>query len=561
MNKAACVVIFLLVVNIGNLRAAGVRAVRVVLPASATPVEQEAAQLLARGITERCGAKVRFQGRAPLTLELKVNGNGSADGFAITDRPGGGILITGNNARSLLTGVGRLIRDSSFAAGGFAPTAWRGKDAPASRIRGVYLATHFGNFYDAAPLDEIRPYLEDLAVWGYNAVIFSFPTMSFDGFGDPAAQTSLSRIRDLMQTAKSLGFDVGVSYAPNQGFRTAPAVLRAPLFPDPLKERGNYGVNIDSCNPGGHDYLIDNWKQFLHQFHSTGLDYIVFWPYDEGGSGSTECWPWGARGFPQISMEMSKLARGLYPRCQIVLSTWMYDTPPAGEWEGLAQRLAEDKSWADYIMADAHDDFPRYPLEHAVPGNLPLLNFPEISMWGMAPWGGFGASPLPAHLQRLWDQVAGKLDGGFLYSEGVFEDINKVIYSRYYWDPSMTSLAATRDYISFYYSPRVVDKVARAIEIMEQNHHRGWAKGKLRAQIGPSALEAERLMQSADAELAPPVRQSWRWRILFLRAQIDAELYRNQLQVAGPVLKQAFDELNTIYHAQHARGDLHAPRL
>lgn len=68
-------------------------------------------------------------------------------------------------------------------------------------------------------------------------------------------------------------------------------------------------------------------------------------------------------------------------------------------------------------------------------------------------------------------------------------------------------------------------------------------------------------MQSADAELAPPVRQSWRWRILFLRAQIDAELYRNQLQVAGPVLKQAFDELNTIYHAQHARGDLHAPRL
>lgn len=33
----------------------------------------------------------------------------------------------------------------------------------------------------------------------------------------------------------------------------------------------------------------------------------------------------------------------------------------------------------NYILADAHEDFPRYPLDVGVPGRLPLLTFPEIS--------------------------------------------------------------------------------------------------------------------------------------------------------------------------------------
>jgi hypothetical protein len=28
-----------------------------------------------------------------------------------------------------------------------------------------------------------------------------------------------------------------------------------------------------------------------------------------------------------------------------------------GEWEALNQALATDRSWADYIQADAHEDF------------------------------------------------------------------------------------------------------------------------------------------------------------------------------------------------------------
>jgi hypothetical protein len=65
------------------------------------------------------------------------------------------------------------------------------------------------------------------------------------------------------------------------------------------------------------------------------------------------------------------------------------------------------------LLADAHEDFPRYPLDAGVPGNLPLLNFPEISMWGNWPWGGFGANPQPAYLPPWRNNEHFTLAGGF----------------------------------------------------------------------------------------------------------------------------------------------------
>ena len=40
-------------------------------------------------------------------------------------------------------------------------------------------------------------------------------------------------------------------------------------------------------------------------------------------------------------------------------------------------------------VVDDHGNFPLWPLEHGGGklGGLPLLNFPEISMWGRGPWG------------------------------------------------------------------------------------------------------------------------------------------------------------------------------
>jgi hypothetical protein len=102
-------------------------------------------------------------------------------------------------------------------------------------------------------------------------------------------------------------------------------------------------------------------------------------------------------------------------------------------------------------MADSSGSFPSWPLAHGGgPGGLPLYNFPEISMWGRQPWGGFGANPMPARLQTRWEETKGLVVGGAPYSEGVYNDINMVVCLRHYWDPAGATAADTvRDYAAF----------------------------------------------------------------------------------------------------------------
>ncbi len=420
----------------------------------------------------------------------------------------------------------------------------------------MYLASHFGNFYEAAPIEELETYVEDLALWGVNAVGFAFPNWQYDSYDDPAARANLKRVSAMMKASQRAGMQVGAFVAPNQVFKSAPKHLRAKPYPDDWRRRGDLGVNLCPSLPEAREYMLKNWALLLDEYRATGLDFVVYWPYDEGGCGCAECWPWGPRGYFQICREFTRLARTKYPHCKVVLSTWMFDTPPAGEWEGLTKVLAEDKSSVDYIMADAHEDFPRYPLDHGVPGGLPLVNFPEISMWGMSPWGGYGASPLPGHLQQLWNQVSGKISGGFPYSEGIYEDINKVICSQFYWDPQRTARDTIREYAASEFSPAVADDVVRAIEILEANHRR---RGTRFERPPRETWEAFELLRQADRKLSPQVRRSWRWRILYLRALIDDELRRNGGKPRGPVLKEAFAEIIRIYHAEHVHTNKVAP--
>ena len=131
-------------------------------------------------------------------------------------------------------------------------------------------------------------------------------------------------------------------------------------------------------------------------------------------------------------------------------------------------------------------------------------------MWGMSPWGGRGANPLPQRFQTLWNSVGTKLSGGFPYSEGIFEDMNKAIFSQFYWKRDTPAIDTVRQYASYEFSPGVADDVVHAVNILEQNH-------TLPAADAGSADALDRL-QKADARLSRQARASWRWRILLLWA-------------------------------------------
>jgi hypothetical protein len=174
-------------------------------------------------------------------------------------------------------------------------------------------------------------------------------------------------------------------------------------------------------------------------------------------------------------------------------------------------------------------------------------------MWGQAPWGGYGANPLPGRFQRLWNQVSGRVAGGFPYSEGIFEDINKALCLGFYWDRKRLAADTIREYVDGEFSPDVADDVTEAVRLFEANHARD--------RIGATAVRASELMEKADRRLPPGIRKSWRWRLLLLRAQIDREILRHHGKLAGPALARSFDELTAIYHAQNAAPSMRPSRL
>jgi hypothetical protein len=528
-----------------------VNTVRIIPPLNSELSTINTKAILARQITNRSKVKIVDDDTADLNITLLVEKMASHESYSIIGNGNMNLKIIGSDERGLVYGIGKFLRTSTFHQVGFAPSEWKGTSTPNGKVRGMYFASHFNNFYEAAPIQEVLNYVEELVLWGVNYLVFTYPVWQFEGMDDVKAKNMASRLNQIMSAAKSNGMNVGLIQVPNGGFKTTPKEFLNVPVPDALGRRGNFGVNLDPANPQAHALLLKQAKEQLELFKSVCLDAIIFWPYDEGGCGCDDCWPWGARGFPKLSKEISSLAREKYPEIEIVLSTWVFDTPEAGEWKGLSEFLQSDQSWADYIMADSHEDYPPYPLHIEVPGGLPLLNFPEISMWGQSPWGGYGANPLANRLQSLWDQTDNKLSGGFPYSEGIYEDINKVICTQLYWDGSRSTSSIVKEYIAYEFSPKVVDEVAKVFEIFEANHSR--------KKIDSNALEAFRLVKQADRKLTPQIRKSWRWRIVYLRAVIDKELYLKK-ELKGEVLKKAFEELTEIYHAGNSHDmPIHPP--
>ena len=530
-----------------------VTSLRLILPPRPDPVLENVGRVFARQVRSRCAAGVVVRGEAMLTVELALEPGLGAEGFKITDNPNGGVRISGSDHRGLLYGAGKFLHTSTYDSHGFTPGSWRGVSVPKMPVRGIYLATHFHNYYQVAPLEEVTRYVEDLSLWGVNSFLVWFGMEEFNGINDPKAQAMIERLRALLKIVKDLGLNASLGCICNDGYANSPASLRADDrtaghagYHTQMGPRiFNLGNELCPSKPGVPEMELGFCQEKFEAFRSIGLDYWFVWPYDNGGCTCSNCAPWGINGYLRMAEPLARAYRRAFPKGKVILGTWYFDRWAVGEWAGLAARFkAQKPDWVDYLMADNFEDYPRYPLTQGVPGGLPLLNFPDISMWGQDPWGGYGANPHPGRLQARWNETRHLLSGGFPYSEGIYEDLNKVICAQLYWAPDRPALETVRQYAAFEFSPEVADDATAVVGIFEKNHPRD--------QVGESAVAAFELAERIEAKLTPQARRAWRWRLFRIRASLDQEIYRNSLgQGRGEVFQEACDELTKISHAEN----------
>ncbi len=532
-----------------------VKSVRIVLSKDSGQVMKNIASVFTRRIEERSGARVSTQGNAEMKIELIINPGIGAEGFKIADGKDDNIQIIGNDQRGVLYGIGKFLRTSTYSKDGFTAGKWRGTSVPEKPVRGMYLATHFYNFYQTAPVEEVERYIEDIALWGVNTIMVWYDMHHFKGFDDPEAVAFRDRLKQFTLTAQRLNIGVGFTMIGNEGYAGSPVNLQAISGGS---RGGYYPTDICPNKPGGMEYILKAKEEFFNWCRDIKPEYVCIWPYDQGGCGSADCQPWGSNGFIKCAKAISAMAREKIPGVKVIISTWFFDST---EWEDVSSQLAMDHNWADMILAE---DIPGYQISNLPPlaGNLPTVGFPEISMHNTFPWGGFGATPLPNHLLGQWQKVQNKLSGGFPYSEGIFDDISKVICAQLYWNSNTPLEEILKEYIAYEYSPEAVNDVLKVIKTLEQNHHTRWWPGKLegvkltmdwfpsknaKPQADPGAEEAYAAVKQVDAKLPEWARKSWRWRILYIRTMLDAELKANGGS-PNQACMEGFRELMKIYH-------------
>ena len=473
-----------------------------------------------------------------------------------------GASLTAANDVSAHAAFGRWMLESAFdGRGGFTPFEGKIDFTPKDPLRGMYFATHFQNFYHCAPIEEVYSVIEDLALRGCNSLLVWFDMHHFTSMDDPEALELTERLREMLKYAARIGMKGSLTMLSNEGFSTSPEHLRAEwtaqngYFKAP---GGHYHVEICPSKEGGIEEILRERRAMLERFADLDIAYVCYWPYDQGGCTCSKCTPWGSNGFMRLFPYFRDLVAEIMPKTRIIMSTWYFDKFIAGEWDSFYPFIKDGSpEGVDYIMSFFFNgQLPEVIEKNGIPEGVKFIDFPEISMYTCTPWGGFGASLLARFLNRT-NEKSGKLySGGFPYSEGIFEDVNKFITQCYYSGLYENAEDAVRAYVKYEFcvEGKAIDELTDALLSTET------ALARKRVSDGTGlhfdiadTSETEkvyRILSFYNTALPENVSKGYKFRLWYLRAVIDRELAScGGYPARSEICLDAMRELCRIYYA------------
>ena len=105
-------------------------------------------------------------------------------------------------------------------------------------------------------------------------------------------------------------------------------------------------------------------------------------------------------------------------------------------------------------------------------------------------------------------------DGFLSYSDGVHDDLNKVVWARFAWNPETPVEEIVSEYCKFFFGAELEQAAEDGVFMLEKN----W-EGPLRN--NEVVEETFHHWQKLEKE-NPQVLRNWRWQLFLLRAYYDA---------------------------------------
>jgi hypothetical protein len=569
--------------------------VSIVVPVTQTIVESSAAKVLRDTLLRRGIAPVQIVSSYPnsiasrtgISIYLGVDANAegmpsASEAFLVrvtefAHTPPAASII-GSDSNGLLYGIGRFLRELSWPGNGrFSCPALAIADAPDARIRGWCLANHpQTTSYDKWELSDWDEYLREAALWGVNTlVVYPMHASRWKGVNPWSVppQWESDTVREEWQRQWAIQKVVPLlarDYRMKYGIWN-PVNDIFPLQHRTLREQGHsLSRNEDKdrgpllCNR--FDYVcpsIPESRQAItelrrHVFSELAhVDFIFLPSGDDGGCPCPECAPW-AKTYIELVEEQSDLVREYHPNAELWVSnqklpsnetTILLDylrgpTRPAHLTAFCNGPFSGGKEFADTGLSQVAAalegvcDVVLYPdTTHMTRCQFPIPDVdPEIVRLFRREDGPFAR---PNGYRHIFAENAAYSVGSILYSEGIHDAMNKVLWAQWEWDREKSTAAAVQDYCRWYFGEETLGQITAAVFQKERNWSLPVAGN---AGIG-DVCEA---IASADKKIPDILRQgNWRWNLhrmealLFDFAQNPSdELKHTLLQLRDTIYQQ-----------------------
>ena len=421
-----------------------------------------------------------------------------AEGYAVwTDnstRPATTICVLGQEARGAVFGAGAVLRASRMRPGKFSlDPSFQVSTAPAYPVRGHELGyRHTSNTYDAWSVEQYEQYIRDLAVFGANGVQLIVQLDSLDIDGPHMTEPVLERTEKLTRILGDYGMRVWVWMPPSEDevtLESIPAVLE--------KCRAFF----ERCSP---------------------LD-AIFVPGGDPGDTPPEI-------LLPLLKEMAAVLRESHPNAGI----WFSNEDMSHEWNAtLFELLSRDQpDWLSGVVFGTWVKMPLTTMRAQVPEQFPLVQYCDIThciecQYPVPDWdrsfaftlGREPINPRPVATAHIFDVMAPHTIGFNTYSDGVNDDVNKIIWAAKGWDPRADVTQVLTEYGRYFVGDDAGEKVAAGLLALEEN----W-KGPL---LDNESVETTlALWQEIEQQAGEAAETNWRLQMGLLRAYYDAYLYR-----------------------------------
>lgn len=494
----------LLLVVLGLARTPGGHAVDlreayVVTPENASRVEVTAARVLIEEAAKRTDItwpEVHGWPASGMPIVLCTQSSAGAAGRPLPQTPvpagpegytlaalGDAVWIIGGGPEGVLYGVGHFLRLLEWAPGkARLPGPTVVTSTPRFPIRGHQLGyRNTANSYDAWTIGQYEQYIRELSFFGVNAI----ENIPFQQEDSPLMPVSR---HEMNQALSRICADYGMQY-----WVWTPATVD-------LDDAVKRAALLEE-----HTALFDACEHLS----------AVFFPGGDPGNNHP-------RAVMPFLAEVAKRLAPRHPEARVWMSLQGFGPR---EVDYFFRWIETNRpSWFGGVVGGPSSP-PLEELRSRLPESYALRDYPDIThavrCQHPASWldpaiaftsGREGSNPEPRRYAGILRKVDEYTDGFITYSDGVHDDVNKVVYSALGWNPDTDVRDVLVQYARVFLAPAAAEKAADGLLALEQN----W-RGPLAGNGGVEAALA--LWQSlGDGALSP----NWRWDFAQLKAHYDA---------------------------------------